>query len=80
MKLFITAKPRAYETRVEKLDDAHFVVSVTEPPIEGRANRAIIAALADYFKCALSSVRIISGHTSRQKIVEVVGCEAPPHM
>lgn len=71
MKLFVTAKPAAHETRVEKIDETHFVVSVIEPPIEGRANRAIIAALATYFKCAPSSVRIISGHTSRHKIVEI---------
>jgi len=72
MKINVTAKPRAHETSVEKIDDAHFVVSVTEPPIEGRANRAIVAALALYFKCAPSGVRIIAGHTSRQKIVEIV--------
>lgn len=52
--------------------ETHFIVAVKEPPIQGRANAAIIRALADYFGLAPSRVRIISGHTSRQKIIEIL--------
>jgi len=44
---------------------------VKEPAKEGRANRAIEAALAAYFAMPRSAVRIIAGHTSRNKIVEI---------
>lgn len=71
MKLFITAKPRAKEERVEKISDTHFIVAVKEPPVKGLANAAIIKALAWHFGVSLSSVVIISGHTSRQKIIEI---------
>lgn len=71
MKLFITAKPRAKEERVEKVDDTHFVVAVKELPVKGLANAAIIKALARHFRVSLSSVVIISGHTSRKKIIEI---------
>ena len=63
---------------MEKIDpptgeagDVHFEVSVKEPPIAGRANMAIIKAVAGHFKVAPSRVRIISGFTSRQKILEI---------
>ena len=52
--------------------EAHFVVSVKEPPIQGRANQAILKALARFLDVAPSRLRIISGYTSRQKVIEVV--------
>ena len=71
MKIFVKTKPRSKQERVEKIDETHFIVAVKEIPIEGRANKAIIKALADYFDVARSSVRIVSGHTARQKRIEV---------
>jgi hypothetical protein len=78
MKIFVKAKPMALEEKVEKIDppnggagETHFEVSVKEPPIAGRANMAIIKAVAGHFKVAPSRVRIISGFTSRQKILEI---------
>ena len=71
MKIFVKAKPKAKEARVEKIDDTHFVVSVKEPPTEGRANWGVERALGAYFGVPPSSVRIVSGHTSRDKVVEI---------
>ncbi len=58
--------------KVEKIDDSHFTVSVKEPPIQGMANRAIVKVLAGYFGVTSSSVKIVSGFTSRQKIIEII--------
>lgn len=71
MKIFVKAKPLAREEKIKKLDNTHFEVSVTEPPVRGAANRAIIRALADYFKINPSLMRIISGYASRSKIIEI---------
>lgn len=71
MKLFITAKPRAREEFVKKIDNTHFVVAVKEPPIQGRANRAIIKALADFLHLPPSHLTIISGYSCKQKVIEV---------
>lgn len=71
MRIFIKVKPSARENKIEKLDEEHFVVSVKEPPVQGRANRAIINELANYFGISASSVTILSGHTSRNKIVKI---------
>jgi uncharacterized protein (TIGR00251 family) len=69
MKISVKAKPNSDENKVEKVDDQNFVVSVKEPPVNGMANRAIVKALSEYFHT--SRVRIVSGHISRNKIVEV---------
>ena len=67
MKIFVTAKPNARERSVEKNDETSYAVSVKEPPVQGRANIAIIKAVAEYFDVAPSRVKIVSGWTSRQK-------------
>ncbi len=71
MKIFIKAKPGAREQKIEQTDEAHFTISVKEPPVQGRANQAIVTALAEYFSVGHDQVRIISGYTSRNKTIEI---------
>jgi len=73
MKIFVKVKAGARKEKIEKVDQTHFVVSVKERPIKGQANKAVIRALADYFKVPKSEVQIRSGFTSRQKIVQIKG-------
>ena len=72
MKIFVKAKPGAKKELVEKVDANNFTVAVKESAKEGRANWAIERALAQYFNVSPSQVRIISGRTSRQKMVEIL--------
>lgn len=72
MKLNISAKPNSREVKVEKIDESEFVVCVKEPPVQGRANRAVIDALAEYFGISKGRIKIISGWTSRNKIIEIL--------
>ncbi|HXK40511.1 MAG TPA: DUF167 domain-containing protein [Candidatus Paceibacterota bacterium] len=72
MKINVKAKPNSHEEKVEKVSDTEFIVSVKEPPVQGRANRAIINALALHFGIASVRVKIVSGHISRQKVVEIL--------
>lgn len=73
MKIFVKAKPLAKEEKIETTDRINFTVSVKEPPREGRANAAIMRALAGYFGVPLSQVRFISGFSAKQKIFEILG-------
>ena len=57
---------------MERIDATHLVVAVRARAKEGEANRAIERALAEYFDVAISCVRMIKGHTSREKVVEVL--------
>ena len=71
MRINVKARPNSKEEKVEKISDTDFIVSVKEPPVEGKANRAIINALAVYFKIASIRIKIVSGYTSRQKVLEI---------
>lgn len=72
MRINVKAKPGAHEEKVLKIDEGNFVVSVREVAEKGKANSAIEEALADYFNISKSRVHVVSGHSSRQKIVEVL--------
>lgn len=71
MKISVIVHPNAKKIRIEKdlLDTIH--VYVGEPPLEGKANKAIIEALTDHFKTNKSNVKLISGLKSKNKIFEV---------
>jgi uncharacterized protein (TIGR00251 family) len=46
-------------------------VTVTAPAREGRANAAVVKAVADFLNVAPSQVRIVRGLTSRHKVLEI---------
>ncbi|RJQ31537.1 DUF167 domain-containing protein [Candidatus Parcubacteria bacterium] len=71
MRISVKAKTNAKKESVEKVSEQEFVVSVKEPPIEGRANWAICRALAEHFGISPSRVNIISGQSSKNKIIEI---------
>lgn len=71
MRIIVHAKPSTKVERVEGIGPHEFIVAVKEPPREGRANAAIIGALAEHFGVPSSRVRLVSGFTSRQKIFDV---------
>lgn len=71
MKIFVKAKPNAKEEKVEKIGDAQFAVKVKEPPKDGKANAAIIKALANHLAIPSSRVRLVSGFSGRQKVFEI---------
>lgn len=71
MKLAVIVHPNSKKERIEKdlLDTLH--VYVNEPPLEGKANRAAISSLADYFHTSKSNVSLISGAKSKHKLFEI---------
>ena len=71
MDLFIKAQPNSRNDKVEKIDNNHFIISVKEPPIKGRANQAIIKVLGEYFNISFSKIKIIAGFKSREKILRI---------
>jgi uncharacterized protein (TIGR00251 family) len=50
-------------------------VRVAEPPEEGRANEAVLRLLAETLDVPRARVTLVSGHSSRDKIVELDGVE-----
>jgi uncharacterized protein (TIGR00251 family) len=72
----IKVQPRARKNAVTgELGDA-LKVALTAPPLEGRANEACIALLAEILKVSRSSITIAAGETSRNKLIRVSGLSA----
>ncbi|MFA5750808.1 MAG: DUF167 domain-containing protein [Candidatus Paceibacterota bacterium] len=84
MKISVKAKTKAKEEKVEKLNQPSlpfskkekeelpiYKVSVKEAPEHGKANIAIIKLLSKYFDVPYSSITLISGQTSKQKVFEI---------
>jgi len=70
--LAVRAQPGAKKTAITGLYGegaaAQLKIAVHAPPIEGRANQALIAFLADTFDLPKNSVELISGELSRSKV------------
>ena len=71
MKIHVTVTPRAKRPGVEMATDGSVRVKVSAPAEDGRANTAVIEALAKHFDVPKSSVTIVRGHASRTKLVEI---------
>jgi hypothetical protein len=71
MKIYIIAKPKKKKEYIEQIDSTHYTVAIKEPPINGKANKAIIDSLAGYFTISKSQIFFISGQTSNHKTFEV---------
>jgi uncharacterized protein len=72
----VKVHPRARKNAITgELGDA-LKLSLTSPPIDGRANQACIEFFAKLLKVSRSSVTIASGHSSRNKVVRVAGLTA----
>jgi hypothetical protein len=72
----VRVHPRAKKNAITgELGDA-LKVSLTTPPVEGRANEACIEFFAKLLRVPRSSVTITSGQTSRSKVIRVAGVTA----
>ena len=71
MRIFIKAKPSAKEAKIEKIDEANFIIAVKEPPVKGMANAGIVKILSEYFNISPANIKIVSGYTSRNKIIDM---------
>ena len=70
MRIKIKVIPGAKKERVERGPD-FLKVYLTQPPVEGKANKRLIEVLAEHFDVKKYQVNIVAGHKSRQKIVEI---------
>ncbi len=73
MKIKLKVKPNSREQKVEVLLDGSFKVQVKSIADKGKANEEIIKILAEYFDVSRTSIRIILGHGSPNKLVEIKG-------
>jgi len=69
----VRVQPRAgRDALAGRLGDA-LKVRLAAAPVEGEANRALVALLARAFAVPKAAVRIVAGETAREKLVRVEG-------
>jgi len=71
VKVSVTVKANAKQDRVEAIAGGGFRIQVKVPPIEGRANEAVVRLLAEHFHVPKSHVAIIGGVSSKRKLVKI---------
>lgn len=65
--------PRAKRTRVGGEREGRLLVRVAAPPVDGKANAAVIAAVAEALGVPKRSVEIVRGEAARDKVLRVTG-------
>lgn len=71
--LAVHVQPRASRNAVSGIYDGCLKISVTTPPVDGKANTAIAAFLSTLLGVAKRDVKLISGQTSRRKVFQITG-------
>jgi len=72
LALQVYVQPRSSKNRVAGLHGSAIKVCVTAPPVENKANEAVIHFFADFFGVPKSSVAIKSGRQGRNKKVLIM--------
>ncbi len=76
--LVLHIQPGAKQTCVAGLHGEALKIRLAAPPIEGRANEALLRFIADRFGVPLRSVELKQGGQSRHKVVKVTGSKIEP--
>ena len=79
LQLNIQLAPRSGKDAIEGIYDGRLRLRITAPPVDGKANRALLAFLAGEFGVARSAVCIVSGEKSRRKSVRIHAPKQLPH-
>lgn len=73
----VKVQPRARKNAITGIVGDALKLALTAPPVDDRANQAVIEFFADLFAIPRSSVTIASGETSRNKVIRISGLNMP---
>jgi uncharacterized protein (TIGR00251 family) len=70
--LKVRVQPRASKNEIVKiLSDRTVKVHLTAPPVEGKANKALLKFLAKILDVPIANIDIVAGMTGRDKVISV---------
>jgi uncharacterized protein (TIGR00251 family) len=75
-RISVRVMPRAPHDGIGGVRDGRLVLRLTAPPVEGAANAAAVQVVAHALGVPRSAVRLVSGHSARNKVLEVGGLRA----
>lgn len=71
--LTVHVQPGAKRTEVAGVHGDALKIRLAAPPVDGKANAALLAFVADRLACARPAVTLKSGQSARRKVIEVLG-------
>ena len=71
MKYNIRVIPRSSKNQITKMPNGVLKINLTAAPVDNEANKKLINLLSEHFAVAKSKIKIVSGLTSKNKIVEI---------
>jgi len=71
VRVSLKVYPRSSRKEIVKGTDGSLKVYIRQAPADGKANKALIGILAEYYKIKKNDIRIVAGSTSRNKVVEI---------
>ena len=74
--LSVRIHPGARKNAITGIHDSALKISLTTPPVEGRANEALIAFLADRLQIPKARIAFLTGQTSHSKSLRITGKSA----
>jgi len=75
-QFLLRVQPRASRNAIAGLRGDAVKLAITAPPVDGKANQAVVEFLAELMDVSKSSVVIVSGETGRNKLIAVRGVSA----
>ena len=74
-RLKLRVSPGARSTGIVGRHGEGWKIRVATPPEDGKANEAVLGLIADRLELPRRSVKLVSGHSGRDKIVELTGLD-----
>jgi hypothetical protein len=68
--------PRSSKSQIMGREGEFYKVKVNSPPVDGEANKELISLIAKRLKISKGSIEIVTGKTSRMKVLRVFGIDA----
>ena len=72
-EISVQVHPNAVRTGVVGITGGVWRVTVSAPPVKGKANRELVSFLSRLLGVSKSQIDIIRGHTSRNKVIAITG-------
>jgi uncharacterized protein YggU (UPF0235/DUF167 family) len=72
-RIAVRAIPRSGRSELAGIRDGRLLVRVAAPPVDGAANEAVMALLADVLDLPRRVIRVSAGRSSRNKTIEIEG-------
>lgn len=69
----VRVQPGASKNEIVGVHQDTLKIRISAPPVEGKANRALVQFLAEQLEVRRSQVEILSGHATRRKTIHIIG-------